>query len=56
MESWVESKLAELTLEEKALMLSGVDVWRTYPVLRLGVPQLKVWDEYPSIASPLRRI
>ncbi|KAI5858481.1 glycoside hydrolase superfamily [Tricharina praecox] len=44
MESWVEGKLAELTLEEKALMLSGVDVWRTYPVPRLGIPQLKTSD------------
>jgi beta-glucosidase len=42
MKSWVESKLKELTLEEKAFLLSGVDVWRTYPVPRLGIPQLKV--------------
>jgi hypothetical protein len=42
MKSWVESKLGALTLEEKAFMLSGVDVWRTYPVPRLGIPQLKV--------------
>lgn len=42
MDKWVESKLSRMTLEEKAMMLSGVDVWRTYPVPRLGIPQLKV--------------
>jgi hypothetical protein len=47
MESWVEGKLAELTLEEKALMLSGVDLWRTYSVPRLGIPQLKVCGRIP---------
>jgi beta-glucosidase len=44
MKSWVESKLGALTLEEKAFMLSGVDIWRTYPVPRLGIPQLKVYS------------
>jgi hypothetical protein len=43
MKTWVESKLKELTVEEKALLLSGVDVWRTYPIKRLGIPQLKVF-------------
>lgn len=42
MNTWVEEKLSALTLEEKALFLSGVDVWRTLPVPRLGIPQLKV--------------
>jgi beta-glucosidase len=44
MKTWVESKLKELTVEEKALLLSGVDVWRTYPIKRLGIPQLKTTD------------
>ena len=50
MKSWVESKIKELTLEEKAYMLSGVDVWRTYSVPRLGIPQLKVSHpiQFPS--------
>ena len=42
MKSWVESKIEELTLEEKAFLLSGVDIWRTHAVPRLGIPQLKV--------------
>lgn len=42
MKSWVEDKLKQLTVEEKAFLLSGVDLWRTYPVPRLGIPQLKV--------------
>ncbi|KAI5788501.1 glycoside hydrolase superfamily [Geopyxis carbonaria] len=44
MNNWVEQKLEALTLDEKALMLSGVDVWRTLPVPRLGIPQLKTTD------------
>ena len=42
MEEWVNEKLSQLTLEEKANFLSGVDVWRTLAVPRLGIPQLKV--------------
>jgi beta-glucosidase len=49
MDEWVSSKLSLLTLEEKAFMLSGVDVWRTHGVPRLGIPQLKA---YP-IQDPL---
>ncbi|RPA84644.1 glycoside hydrolase [Ascobolus immersus RN42] len=44
MDAWVEEKLAQLTIEEKAHMLSGVDVWRTKPIPRLGIPQLKTTD------------
>lgn len=43
MQEWVDSKLSQLTLEEKASFLSGVDVWRTLAVPRLGIPQLKVF-------------
>lgn len=42
MKTWVDEKLSKLTIEEKSLLLSGVDLWRTYPVPRLGIPQLKV--------------
>jgi len=51
MATWVEDKLGGLTLEEKAMMLSGVDVWRTFAVPRLGIPQLKVRIE-PSSTKP----
>lgn len=44
MEEWVNEKLSQLTLEEKANFLSGVDVWRTLAVPRLGIPQLKTSD------------
>ncbi|KAF8458664.1 glycosyl hydrolase family 3 C-terminal domain-containing protein [Terfezia claveryi] len=42
MEEWVNGKLSQLTLEEKAHFLSGVDIWRTLAVPRLGIPQLKI--------------
>ncbi|KAI5807563.1 glycoside hydrolase superfamily [Peziza echinospora] len=44
MSEWVEDKLRQLTLEEKSKFLSGVDVWRTLAVPRLGIPQLKTTD------------
>jgi len=34
--------LNKLTLEEKCLMLSGKDGWRTYDVPRLGIPSVRV--------------
>ncbi len=33
-----------MTLEEKVLLLSGSDVWRTAPVERLDIPAIKVSD------------
>ncbi|PWW75923.1 Glycoside Hydrolase Family 3 protein [Tuber magnatum] len=44
MKSWVDGKIEELTLEEKAFLLSGVDIWRTHAVPRVGIPQLKTTD------------
>ncbi len=40
----VERLLAELTLEEKVSLTSGVDLWNTPPVPRLGIPPLRVTD------------
>ena len=40
----IEKLLAELTVDEKAGIVSGSDMWRTPPVDRLGIPQLKVSD------------
>jgi beta-glucosidase len=40
----IEKLLSELTVEEKASIVSGSDMWRTPPVERLGIPQLKVSD------------
>lgn len=42
--AWVQSKLCQLTLEEKADLLSGADVWRTKAIPRLHIPSLKMTD------------
>jgi beta-glucosidase len=44
MDDRIEKLLAELTLDEKVSLVSGADMWRTPPVPRLGIPQLKVTD------------
>ncbi|MGB5757835.1 MAG: glycoside hydrolase family 3 C-terminal domain-containing protein [Acidimicrobiales bacterium] len=36
--------VAKLSVEEKVLLLSGSDVWRTAPIERLGLPAIKVSD------------
>lgn len=40
----LDSLLDELTLDEQVALLAGADFWRTVPVPRLGIPQLKVTD------------
>jgi beta-glucosidase len=40
----IESLLKELTLDEKVSLVSGVDMWHTPAVSRLGIPGLKVTD------------
>lgn len=40
----IEELLNRLTLEEKALLCSGLDAWSTKPVLRLGIPSIRVAD------------
>lgn len=40
----VEELIARLTIEEKALLLEGVDSWNTNGVERLGIPALFVTD------------
>lgn len=42
--SWAREKLAQMTLEEKVLLLTGQDMWRTNPVRRLGVSRIKTSD------------
>jgi len=41
--------LKELTLEEKCLMLSGKDGWRTYDIPRLGIPSVKVLGHFNCV-------
>ena len=40
----VASTIAELTLEEKAALLSGADFWHTTRVERLGIPDIMLTD------------
>ncbi|GIU89099.1 MAG: hypothetical protein KatS3mg010_0198 [Acidimicrobiia bacterium] len=40
----IEALLGELTVEEKAAMVAGVDMWHTAGVERLGIPAMKVTD------------
>ncbi|MBN2550441.1 MAG: glycoside hydrolase family 3 C-terminal domain-containing protein [Anaerolineales bacterium] len=44
MEKQIEALLSQMTLEEKISLLAGIDLWRTVPVPRLGIPQIKVTD------------
>ena len=42
--SQAKALLAEMTLEEKALLLSGDGWWRTHPVERLQIPAISMCD------------
>ncbi|WP_394554861.1 glycoside hydrolase family 3 C-terminal domain-containing protein [Agromyces sp. MMS24-JH15] len=42
--SQTEAALADLTLEEKASLTSGLDFWHTKPVERAGIPSIMVTD------------
>ncbi|MFO7683106.1 MAG: glycoside hydrolase family 3 C-terminal domain-containing protein [Chloroflexota bacterium] len=44
METFIEEKLAELTLAEKVSLLAGADMWHSVAVARAGIPALKVTD------------
>ena len=39
-----EALRAQMTPEEKAMLVAGVDMWHTGPIERLGIPALKVTD------------
>lgn len=43
-EEKIEQLLKELTIEEKASLLGGMDAWRTKPIERLGIPSIMVAD------------
>lgn len=40
----VDAVLAELTLEERCRLVGGASTWRTHPIERVGVPEVKVSD------------
>ncbi|GAA5031424.1 glycoside hydrolase family 3 C-terminal domain-containing protein [Microbacterium fluvii] len=42
--SSTEALVAELTLDEKAALTSGLDFWHTKPIERLGIPSIMVTD------------
>ena len=42
--SRIDELLSELTVDEKASMVAGVDMWYTAAVERLGIPALKMTD------------
>jgi beta-glucosidase len=40
----IEALVSQLTLKEKVALLSGLDIWRTVPVERLGIPSITMTD------------
>ncbi len=40
----VEALVSQLTLKEKVALLSGLDIWRTVPIERLGIPSITMTD------------
>ena len=40
----VKKLISQMTLEEKASLLSGLDFWHTKPIERLGIPSVMVSD------------
>lgn len=40
----IQELIAQMTLEEKAGMCSGLDFWRTKAVDRLGIPSIMMTD------------
>jgi beta-glucosidase len=48
----VEALLAELTLEEKAALTAGEDLWSTVPIERLGLPKVGLTDGPSGARGP----
>ncbi|MCX7845227.1 MAG: glycoside hydrolase family 3 C-terminal domain-containing protein [Dictyoglomaceae bacterium] len=44
MERDIKKLIAQMTLEEKAKLCSGLDAWHTKPVERLGIPSIRMSD------------
>jgi beta-glucosidase len=54
-EERVEQLLGELTLDEKASLLSGCDDWSTVAIDRLGIPSIVMTDGPHGVRSTLLR-
>ncbi len=39
-----EALVSQMTLKEKVALLSGLDIWRTVPIERLGIPSITMTD------------
>ena len=48
-------KLKDMTLEEKARMVAGFDMWTTCPIERLGIPQVMVSDGPHGLRKQFKR-
>ncbi|KAK7427268.1 hypothetical protein QQZ08_006204 [Neonectria magnoliae] len=42
--AFAREKLVQMSLEEKVLLLTGQDLWRTNPIKRLGISRIKTSD------------
>lgn len=42
--SYARKMLGRMTLAEKVQLLAGRDMWRTHPIPRLEIPQIKTSD------------
>ncbi|MBC7320939.1 glycosyl hydrolase, partial [bacterium] len=44
MERDIKKIISQMTLEEKASLCSGLDMWHTKPIERLGIPSIMMTD------------
>ena len=52
MDAKIEDLLKQLTLEEKASLLSGADAWHTRAIERLGIPAIRMTDGPHGVRRP----
>jgi len=49
----IDKLIAEMTLEEKASLCSGLDFWSTKPIERLGIPSFTMTDGPHGLRKPI---